>query len=219
MSETQQLQHQIDRLYRKFLMMVTPVQVNTTDDTGLIHQAQIGVSKTPEILDNVPVTHYYGFHCNIPPQTDAIAIFGQGWRANPVIVGHNHQPSRPKNYDPGEVALYSMFGSTIKLDKNNQLNATSKTAQHTTDQGYTISSTNAGVTVNAKGNVQLSPQGTTQIQNDTHVQGVVHANDFQTPGTASMNQRLTMLEARVAAQDERLAAQDARIAQLEARLA
>jgi phage baseplate assembly protein V len=189
-----QLQNQIDRLYRRVLMMVTPVRITATDDTGLIHQAQVGVSKTPEILPAVPVTHYYGFHANPPAQTDAIAIFGQGNRATPVIVGHNHQPSRPKNYDPGEVSLYSMFGSVLKLDKNNQFNSTSKTAAITTSDDYNVTSSSGNVNLNGHSTVTLTTP-TTHMSGDLHVDGTITS--------ASLDDRLAALEARIAALETR----------------
>jgi len=138
----QELQSQIDRLTRRILMMVTPVRITTTDDTGLIHTAQVGVSNTPEILDKVPVAHYYGFHANVPPDTDAIAIFGFGNRANPMIVGHNNTQYRPKNYKAGEVSLYSMWGDSVKLGENNTLTLSTKTSQITGSDTATMTGTN-----------------------------------------------------------------------------
>jgi phage gp45-like len=111
------VQSQIDRLYRRVLMMVTPVRINTTDDTGNVLKAQIGVSNTPEILDNVPVLQFYGFAVNPPPKTDAIAIFGNGNRSNPVIVGTNNIESRPRNYKPGEVGIFTNEGDTLKFNQ------------------------------------------------------------------------------------------------------
>jgi phage baseplate assembly protein V len=191
----QQLQHQIDRLYRRMMMVIAPVQITTTDDTGLIHKAQIGVKSTPEIMDAVPVALHYGFHANMPPKTDAVAIFGNGHRANPVLVGTNHQPSRPKNFAAGETALYSMFGSMLKLDKNNQFNSTSKTAQMTTTDDYTVSSSNGNVNLNGHSTVTLTTP-TTHMTGNLLVDGTITS--------ASLDERLTAIEARLAAIEARL---------------
>ena len=196
MSE-QQLQQQIDRLYRRTMMMIAPVQIATTDDTGLIHKAQIGVSNTPEVIDSVPVAHYYGFHANPPAGTDAIAIFGNGNRSNPVLVGHNHQPSRPKNYKPGEVALYSMFGSTIKLDLNNQLNSASKTANLVTDNDFTVGSTNQNIQLNAAATVTMTTP-TVHMTGNLNVDGKIHSSSV-----AELEARVATLETRLAALEVR----------------
>jgi phage baseplate assembly protein V len=194
----QALQQQIDRLYRRAMMMIAPVQITTTDDTGLIHKAQIGVKSTPEMMDGVPVALHYGFHANMPPKTDAVAIFGNGLRANPVIVGTNHQPSRPTKYAAGEVALYSMFGAVIKLDKNNQLNATSQTAAMTASDDFTVASSNGNVNLNGKSTVTMTTP-TTHMTGDLHVDGHITS--------ASLDE----LEARIASLETRFAALEARL--------
>lgn len=110
-------QSQVDRLYRRILNMVAPVRINTTNDQGNILTAQIGVSGTPEILDTVPFVQFYGFHSNPPPQTDAIAIFGNGNRSNPVLVGTNNIDARPRNYKAGEIGVYTNEGDTLKFNQ------------------------------------------------------------------------------------------------------
>lgn len=110
-------QSQVDRLYRRILNMVAPVRINTTNDKGNILTAQIGVSGTPEILDNVPYVQLYGYSSNPPPKTDAICIFGNGNRSNPVIVGTNDIASRPKDYKPGEIGMFTNEGDTLKFNQ------------------------------------------------------------------------------------------------------
>jgi len=186
----QELQSQIDRLTRRILMMVTPVRITTTDDTGLIHTAQVGVSNTPEILDKVPVAHYYGFHANVPPDTDAIAIFGFGNRANPMIVGHNNTQYRPKNYKAGEVSLYSMWGDSVKLGENNTHTVTTKTSQITGSDTATMTGTNQAV---VKSNTLITIDAPT-----VHVTGRIQ------------NPLVDALEARIAELETRLRAVEAR---------
>ena len=110
-------QSQFDRLYRRILNMVAPVRINTTNDKGNILTAQIGISGTPEILDNVPYVQLYGYSSNPPPKTDAICIFANGNRSNPVIVGTNDIASRPKDYKPGEIGLFTNEGDTLKFNQ------------------------------------------------------------------------------------------------------
>jgi phage gp45-like len=114
---TDNYQGQVDRLYRRILNIVAPVRINTTNDKGNILTAQIGVSGTPEILDNVPFVQLYGIHTNPPPKTDAIAIFANGNRSNPVLVGTNDIASRPRNYKPGEVGMFTNEGDNLKFNQ------------------------------------------------------------------------------------------------------
>jgi phage gp45-like len=148
----QQLQHQIERLYRRVMMMVAPVQITTTDDTGLIQKAQIGVKSTPELMDGVPILEQYGFHANMPPKTDALALFGNGLRANPIVVGTNNQASRPKNFKPGEVAVFTNEGDTLKFARQQAVSLSA-------GNSYTLNTKQS--TTNAQDGVQVNtPQVT-----------------------------------------------------------
>jgi phage baseplate assembly protein V len=116
------LQNQIDRLYRRVLMMVAAGRITTTDDKGLIGTAQIGISSTPELLDKVPIMEMYGFHSNPPKDTDAVLLFGAGNRSNPIIIGTNQQQKRPANYQSGEVGVWNQNGDFLKFAKDNIAN-------------------------------------------------------------------------------------------------
>ena len=155
------LQSQIDRLYRRILMMVAPVQIATTDDTGNVLTAQIGVSNTPEIIDKVPLLQYYGFHANPPPKTDAIAVFGAGNRSNPVLVGTNNTQYRPKNYKAGEIGLFTSEGDTLKFAQQ---------------QAVTLTAGNS-FTANTK---QATIKGTTSVTVDTPQ--TTHTGDVKAHG-------------------------------------
>lgn len=190
------MQSQIDRLWRKHMMAVAPVRISASDDTGPIHKSQVQVNGTPEQIDNVATMHFYGFHSVPPEQSDATAIFISGQRSNAIVVGTNHQQSRPRKYDPGEVSLFNQFGATIKLDKNNNISYTAKTMQMTSDQALTLTSSNQNINLNAK---QLA------FGCDTHVNGTVTAHDFVTSSGQSASDRIAALEARVAALEARFA--------------
>ncbi len=115
------LQAQIDRLYRRVLMMHAPAVITATDDTGPIHKAQIRINGTPETLDNVGVMQIYGFASHAPAGTDAAAMFIHGHRDNPVIVATGNQQARKRDQKPGEVSLYSDEGDAVSLQRGNQL--------------------------------------------------------------------------------------------------
>jgi phage gp45-like len=203
------VESQIERLSRRVLTMIAPARISATDDTGNIHSAQIGISSTPEIIDKVPVTHYYGFHTNVPANTDAIVIFGNGDRSRPVIVGHNNIKARPKNFKPGEVALFTDEGDTLKFSRQQAVSLTA-------GNSYTLSS-KAG-TVKGTDTVTIdTPQ--THHTGDVHATGTYYGKDFVTGSGVSVEDRLAALEARNAQLEARNAQLEARIAALEARLA
>jgi phage gp45-like len=112
------VQHQIDRLYRRIMMAVAPVQIATTDDTGPILKAQIQVHNSPETIDNVGIQNIYGIHSRPPPGTDATALFIAGQRSNPIIVATGEQKSRPRQYKPGEVGIYTDEGDNLKFNRD-----------------------------------------------------------------------------------------------------
>ena len=115
------IQAQLDRLWRRVLTSIAPVQITATDDTGPIHKAQISIHGTPENVDNVGVMHFYGLASHAMPGTDATAMFIHGRRDNPIIVATGNQEHRLRNLEVGEVALYDSNGSVIKLAKNGDI--------------------------------------------------------------------------------------------------
>jgi phage gp45-like len=53
-------QSQLDRIYRRLLMLSAPVLIATIDDSQPIQIAQIRINDTPEVIDNVPLMQLYG---------------------------------------------------------------------------------------------------------------------------------------------------------------
>ena len=105
----------IDRLYRRMLMMVAPLKITATDDSGAVHTAQVRVTTTNEPIDGVPVAQLFGLAGHAPAGSDAVAVFIQGNRSSGLIVATNHQQYRPRNLKSGEVCLYNAEDSTIVL--------------------------------------------------------------------------------------------------------
>lgn len=107
----------VDRLYRRILMMVAPVKITATDDTGPVHKVQMRMPGTAEILDNCPVIQHYGFASHAMVDTDATAIFIGGDRTQAAIVGHNNQQFRFRNQKSGEVVIYTDEGDFVQLQR------------------------------------------------------------------------------------------------------
>jgi phage gp45-like len=105
-----------DRLYRRVQMMLAPVKITATDDTGPVHRAQVR-AMAPEQIDNVAVLQLYGLASHAMVGSDAMALFVSGDRSNAVIVATNNQDARMRNLKSGEVALYTDEGDSVLLSR------------------------------------------------------------------------------------------------------
>jgi phage baseplate assembly protein V len=84
------------------------------NDAGTVQTVQLKLN-TGEMRDGTPVVQLFGLSANPPAGTNAVAHFLGGDRSNAVVVGTNHQPSRPVNQKSGETTLYNNFSMTIAL--------------------------------------------------------------------------------------------------------
>jgi phage gp45-like len=112
-----------DRLYRRVQMMLAPVKITATDDTGPVHRAQVR-AMAPEQIDNVSVLQLYGLASHAMVGSDAMALFVSGDRSNAVIVATNNQQYRLRNLNSGEVALYDNGGNVVKLANGGNIEIT-----------------------------------------------------------------------------------------------
>jgi phage baseplate assembly protein V len=145
---------QIDRLYRRILMMISPVRITATDDTGSVHTAQVRVTTTNEPIDAVPVAQLFGLAGHAPAGSDGVAIFMRGNRSSAMIVATNNQQLRPRNLKSGEVCLYNAEDSTIVLAEGHTIKITGQTITVTAD---TINLGNGGkVIVNVNGDIHCT---------------------------------------------------------------
>lgn len=103
-----------ERLYRRVQMMVAPVKITATDDSGPVHRLQMRVTPV-ETIDNVPSLHLYGVSAHAPAGSDGTAVFLTGDRSSAVVVATNNQAARLRGLKPGEVALYTDEGDYVKL--------------------------------------------------------------------------------------------------------
>lgn len=117
----------LKRLYRMVLLVVGRGRIKAApDDTGNVQLLQIVLSDF-ETRDKTPRLAEYGFSSNPPDDSDAVAIFVGGDRANGVIIATGHQASRFKNLERGEVAIYNNAGASAVLKKNGDIEFTSPT--------------------------------------------------------------------------------------------
>jgi phage gp45-like len=118
-----------DRLYRAARMMVAPLKITATDDSGPVHRVQVR-GFPPETIDAMPTLQIYGLASHAPPGSDAMGIFASGDRSNGVIVATGNQQYRLRNQKQGEVALHDNSGSVVKLANGGNIEVTA-TGKHT----------------------------------------------------------------------------------------
>jgi phage gp45-like len=113
----------VDRLYTRLRMLIAPVKITATDDSGPVHRAQVR-GFPPETIDAMPVLQLYGVASHAMTGSDAMAIFCTGDRTSGVIVATGNQQYRLRNLNPGEVALYDNGGNVVKLANNGMIEIT-----------------------------------------------------------------------------------------------
>lgn len=99
----------------RFLTVVTGLgRVTQQNDSGGAQLLQVQVNDR-ETIDGLPRIGEFGL-ASVPPVGSDIAMVNLGGgRNNAVVVGTNHQQSRPRNLQPGETMLYSQDGKYVYL--------------------------------------------------------------------------------------------------------
>lgn len=99
----------------RFLTVVTGWgRVTQQNDSGGAQLLQVQVNDR-ETIDGLPRIGEFGL-ASVPPEGSDIAMMNLGGgRNNAVIVGTNHQQSRPRNLQSGETMLYSQDGKYVYL--------------------------------------------------------------------------------------------------------
>lgn len=102
------------RLARRVLMLFAPGRVKLVDDSGLVQKVQVWVNDLETISDLRRLAEF-GFTSAPPIDSDVLAVFVGGDRANGVIVATGHKQSRPTGLKSGEAMIYSLDGKQIYL--------------------------------------------------------------------------------------------------------
>jgi phage baseplate assembly protein V len=164
----------LDRLYRRILMLVAPVKITATDDTGPVHRAQIR-GFPPETIDAMPVLQIYGLASHAMPGSDAIAIFAGGDRSNGMIIATGNQQARLRNLKPGEVALYTDEGDKLVFSRGKIVELVCGTEVRITAPTLTIKATT--ITIAAAGGGKT----TINLTGDIHATGTITADTITAP--------------------------------------
>ena|SRR5258706_3218535 len=137
----------LNRLARRVLLLIGRGRVTTSNDGGPVQLVQVQVNAL-EPIDNVRRLAEFGFTSVLPDGSDVVMGFIGGDRSNGVIVGSNHQQSRPKNLKPGESIIFSQDGKQIYMTADGRIVVEAKGQPVTVNHASTV-------TVNASAEISL----------------------------------------------------------------
>jgi phage baseplate assembly protein V len=104
----------LERAQRAIRALVGRGRVTYVDDSKTVQKMQVTMSGL-ETPDNRIRVAEFGFTSNPPIGSDVVALHVAGDRSAGVVVGTNHQPSRPTGLSAGESMLYSQDGKQVYL--------------------------------------------------------------------------------------------------------
>lgn len=114
--------------------------LNGSDSSNDIQRHQVS-GLADETLQDVEIYQHFGFTSNPPPGTKVIVVPLNGLTSHSVIIATENGNYRLASLKPGEVALYSSFGSTVVLKEGNiididaeEINFTAKKITSTADE-------------------------------------------------------------------------------------
>ncbi|MBV8972849.1 MAG: phage baseplate assembly protein, partial [Sphingomonadaceae bacterium] len=107
-------------LGQRVAQMIGIGRIKVTDDSGpvqtvQIDQGAIAPDGTRRLLDTVHRLLDFGFASNPPVDSEALMVRMHGDRSWSIVVGTNHQPSRPRDLQPGNVMVYDVRGAHLKF--------------------------------------------------------------------------------------------------------
>jgi phage baseplate assembly protein V len=99
-------------MYQRLQALIALGRISFVDDSGVVQEVQVVMNALdlPSSRFRVPE---FGFTSNPPVDSDAIVAHVAGDRSSGVVLGTNHQPSRPTGLQPGEAMLYSEDGKSV----------------------------------------------------------------------------------------------------------
>lgn len=138
------------RMQRNVAAMVGRGRVKYVNDAGVVQvmQVQMNGLETPDNRYRVPE---FGFTSNPPFDSDVIALHVAGDRSAGVILGTNHQKSRPTGLSAGETMIYSQDGKQVYLTASGGIVVEAKGQSVTVNNATTV-------TVNAAQEISLISQ-------------------------------------------------------------
>ena len=108
-------QANVDRLARRVLLLVGRGRISApVNDGGSVQMLQAQINQL-ETIDNLRRIAEFGF-TSVPPEgSDVAIVFVGGDRSSGLVIGTNHQGSRPTGLNPGETMIFTQDGKQIYL--------------------------------------------------------------------------------------------------------
>lgn len=104
----------------RVFMMIARGAINVVKDVaGALRKVQ-GSFFADETLSNIDQYQEYGFTSHPPPGGECISVFIAGNRGGGLIIATEDRRYRIE-LEEGEVAIYSKFGASVKLDKDDKI--------------------------------------------------------------------------------------------------
>lgn len=174
-----------ERLSRRVLLLVGRGRVSApVNDSGNVQllQAQINPLET---IDGLRRVAEFGFTSVPPLGTDVAIIFVGGDRGQGVVIGTNHQASRPKGLQPGETMIFTQDGKQIYLTASGGVVVEAK------GQPVTVSDA-SDMTINCSGKFKVVAPG--GVEFDTpNVAGTGDITDNTSSGNESTMKTMRMV--------------------------
>jgi phage baseplate assembly protein V len=103
-----------EEMYQRLQALIALGRISFVDDSGVVQEVQVVMNALDLPSSRFRVTEF-GFTSNPPVDSDAIVAHVAGDRSSGVVLGTNHQPSRPTGLQPGESKLYSVDGKYVYI--------------------------------------------------------------------------------------------------------
>lgn len=123
MNLTEQLTRFLSPLTSRVRGMIVRGVIKMVNDKAKIQRIQASLL-AGELKDGLEHYQEYGFSTNPPAGIEALVVFCGGSRNNGVVVATGDRMFRIKELQPGEVAIYTDEGDTIKLGRKRKIQVT-----------------------------------------------------------------------------------------------
>lgn len=147
----------LEALGARVRMLVGRGRITIGNDTGGVQQQQVQLADI-ETGDNRPRVAEFGFTSMPPEGSDAVVVFLAGDRSAGVIIGTNHQASRPRNLKPGETMVFSLDGKCVYLsDSGIRVDAKGQSVDVSNASVVTVDATLLRCTGDIQDNYETNP--------------------------------------------------------------
>lgn len=107
-------------MLRRLANLVGIGRMTTVDDSGEVQHMQVtegaaGSGFIDRVIDKVRRVTEFGFASVPPVDSEVVMIRRGGDRSCSIVIGTSHRPSRPKDLQQGDVAIYDVRGAIVKL--------------------------------------------------------------------------------------------------------